>query len=127
MKFSIGAPPLKRFLFSIILAFLITMVLSGVLAVIFSFFHPPEGIFSFICRFIGFLSSFIAAFLCARSIEKNGLFTGIISAGLYMLILFICGIIFMGNSFSVHALMKLLGIASVCGALGGVMGINIKK
>lgn len=127
MKFSIGYGAVKKFLFSFILAFLITLVLTGLLAIIFSLSHPSDTTLNFICHSISFLSSFIVAFLCAGSIGKNGLFTGAVSSCLYMAILTMCGIAFLGNPFDLQSFIKVIGISSLCGALGGIVGINLKK
>lgn len=44
-----------------------------------------------------------------------------------MAILIICGIAFLGNPFDLQSFIKVIGISSLCGALGGIVGINLKK
>ena len=112
---------------SFITAFVVTMVLTGLLSVVFSFFHPSEIIFHYVCRFFGFFSSFTAAFLCAEKIGKNGLFSGIIWGDIYMAVLILCGILFFKNTPDSVSLLKTLAVNSLLCAIAGVMGINFKK
>ena len=127
MKFLLDSLHMKKYIISYVTAFLITLLILGLLGILFSLLNPPEFATNFVRRYMYCLSSFMAAIFSTYGAKNSGLLKGIVSADIYMAILLVCGMIFFGSAYNVHSLIKILGISSLCGAFGGVIGINFKK
>ena len=117
--------PLKRYIVSFFGAFLITIVIAGIISALFSFFDVPVWLSALPARFLCYFSAFAAAFLSTKGAEKNGLVTGILSADIYMLVLLLAGMIFFGSGFPPENAVKIFSLCSFTGAAGGILGINI--
>ena len=117
---------LKKYIFFMLISFLITLVLFAVLSIVFSFFPPSYGIFSFINNYSFVIPVVILSFLSGKSCKKKGLLNGILSAVFCVSIILLCGKIFFGTSDIHKILMNHLPIAIICGALGGIIGVNSK-
>lgn len=71
------------------------------------------------------LSAFTAGFFSARVMHKNGLFIGLAGGAALFVLIGIIGA-FSGAEFSSRTVLRLC-IMSVCGILGGIIGVNIRK
>ena len=127
MKFSFDSLHMKRHIISYVGAFLLTLTVQGILGILFSLLHPPVFVINIACRYMYCFSALIAAILCTYGAHSRGLVKGMVSADIYTAILLLCGMIFFGNACSTHTFIKILAVSSLCGALGGVIGINIRK
>ena len=126
MSFESFSFPLKKYIFSFALAFAATLFLQAVLSLVFAFFPPGEKLFSVLCSAFPYFSAFLAAFLCAYRHGKRGFLTGMVSADLYILFLRFCGVLFFKNTLSAAEILSSLAISSLCGIVGGIIGINSK-
>ena len=118
---------LKRYIISFVLAFILSAVVISVFSIVFHFFSPPQWLYSGIVRYFAYFSACLAAFFSALGTGKNGLIRGFVCADIYMLLLILAGVLFLGNSVSVNSAVKIFGITTVLGAFFGVLGINLKK
>lgn len=118
--------PLKKYAVSFLLALAVTLVLLAAVSIVFSFLPPPSWLLETLHSYIFLFSSFIAAFFCARSSSGRGFLTGIIASNLYILLLIALGGLIFKNSLETLSVIKIFIPGSVCGAVGGILGINCK-
>lgn len=127
MKIFSGNISLRRYIFSFIAAFCITLVICAVTSIIFAFFSPPDRLYSIFIKYFCYFSASAAAFLSAMGTQKNGMITGILCADIYMLVLILAGAIIFKTGFPLSSALKIFGFTSVFGGIAGILGINFKK
>ena len=127
MKFFISSIPLKKYIFSFVLSFIITTMLLAVTGFIFSRTTPSSGVISAVSRYSYCMSAFITAILCTYGESNHGLIKGIISSAIYVFLLFLCGVLLFKEPFNVSSLIKAIPLATFFGGIGGIFGINLKK
>ena len=118
--------PMKKYIVSYIIAFLLTVVVLSVFSVVFMFCPPSHTVLSAISDYCGIFSAFIAALLCSRKTTSRGYLVGMISGGVYTCILMGVGCLLWGKGALPQGMVSHLIIASVAGAAGGITGINLK-
>lgn len=118
--------PLKKYVFSFILSLLITLAVLAAASIIFSFLPPPQWLLAAVHDYTWLLSAFLAAFFCAGASSGRGFLTGIISADVYIALLIVLGGLVFKNSIESLSLIKIFALASISGAVGGILGINCK-
>ena len=127
MKFFSGNLSLKRYIFSFIAAFGLTLVICAITSIIFASFSLPDLIHTIFIRYFCYFSAFAAAFFSATGAQKNGMITGAFCADIYMLILILAGTVIFKTGFPFGSVVKTFGITSVIGGISGIIGINFKK
>lgn len=118
--------PLKKYIIAFILAFMITLVVLAAASIVFSFLPPPTWILNAVHDYSFLLSSFAAAFLCAKASSGRGFITGIIASDFYIGLLLALGGLIFKNTVSPISLIKIFSLGSIIGVIGGVLGINSK-
>ena len=118
--------PLKKYAVSFIISLCLTLVLLSALSIIFSFLAPPSWLLDSFHNYIFIFSAFIAAFLCAKASSGRGFLTGIIASNLYILLLIALGGLVFKNSLESLSFVKIFIPGTICGAVGGILGINCK-
>lgn len=118
--------PLKKYIISFILAFIITLAALAAASIAFTFLPPPAWLVEGLHDYAFLISGFAAAFLCARASSGRGFITGIISADIYIALLVILGGLVFKNSAPALSVIRIFTLGSVCGAVGGILGINCK-
>lgn len=121
----------NNYIFSIILgstiSFILTIIMIFIISVLLCNTNLNESIIN---PFIIFSSSFsilIGALFATRKIEKNGILVGSIIGIVYMLLIYIISSI-LNSNFSLNTnSVFLITFSIICGAIGGVLGINIKR
>lgn len=126
MNFSQSSTRLKKYIISFIGAFLITVILQAVLSVAFAFFPPSGKVFEILNAASSYFSAFICAVFCARTCGKKGFLTGAAASDVYMAVLIFFGVLIFKNCYDLSSLLKIFSISSLCGAVGGIIGINCK-
>lgn len=116
---------LKRYLINLSISFLISFLLIGVTAVIFTYTSIKDiHLQSFVLGIIVF-SVLVGSTLFARKIKQKGLIYGAIYGILYCLILYIItSIAYTGLKFT-NTLLLYFAISLVSGVVGGIIGVNI--
>lgn len=88
-------------------------------------FDTSDGIVSAMSSVALCVGSYFASFLVARRHRKNGLVTGILCGVIVFAVTFLVGVIFMKVSLSMGIFPKAVMLL-VCGAIGGIIGVNSK-
>lgn len=86
----------------------------------------PEGVVSLMSAVALCVGAYAGGYYASRSRRENGLFLGILCGTLIYFTVFIMGIIFSKVNLSAAVFTKLI-IVAICGAIGGVIGVNSKK
>ncbi len=117
---------LKKYILSVLVSFLITLVFLGIVSLIFSFFPPAGWLLNAFCRYSIFLTAFLSAFFSARASSGQGLMTGIIASLLCLLVTALVGILVFKSGNFPNLFFRNLPIGVLCGGAGGILGINSK-
>lgn len=88
--------------------------------------NVPTDILNVIIFVLDGIGVFCGSYIALRIIKAGGLAWGIISGFIFFLIILIAGFISSTETLSSNTFFKLL-ISVICGALGGVFGVNKKK
>lgn len=109
------------------ISYIITFILLAVFAFVINYTDFPSSAVSAVTVIIILLSITTTGIINGRRATEKGWLTGLISSGLYMIILYIVGsIVFRDFSINSNALLMILG-GVLSGVLGGIIGINNKK
>ena len=112
---------------TVVTAFLITIILMGVLALLICYTPISEEAITPSVYVLNYFSVFMAGLLSAARAKRRGFVTGGLSGGLYMLLVYFLGyLLFGGIEFTKAVAMNIL-YCLVLGILGGVVGINIRR
>ena len=106
----------------ILIILLIILLFSYIPTVI----DVPEPVVSVITAAALCIGAYSAGYICARRNKKNGLLMGIICGGIIFLVLFTVSIIFAGSTEGLSGGAKLFMVL-LCGAVGGIIGVNGKN
>lgn len=113
---------IKALIFSIILTLIALVVLSLVL----SFSEVSESLINPAIIVISSVSILIGGFLVAKKIKQKGILNGAILGIVYMLIIYLISSL-LNNNFSLGiAAFIMIGAGILSGALGGILGVNLK-
>lgn len=115
----------------LLLGAIISCLVITVLLIITSFVltqtgNVPTDILNIIIYVLDGIGVFCGSYIALRIIKAGGLAWGIISGFVLFLIIFIAGLISSTETLSASTFFKLL-ISVICGALGGIIGVNKKK
>lgn len=110
-----------------IAAFLITSVLILIFSILLTSTNISENVIPVVVIVITGVSILIGASLSTISIRKNGLLYGSIIGFFYILILYLLSSI-LSNNFTLNSeAITMIIVAIITGAIGGIVGVNIKK
>ena len=110
---------------TVLTAFLTTVVLMAILALLICYTPLPEEAVTPSVYALNYFSVFLAGLFSAAKARKKGFLTGGLSGGLYMLLVYLLGyILFGGIAFSKQVAMNVL-YCLVTGMAGGIVGINL--
>ncbi len=112
---------------TVVEAFLITIILMGVLALLICYTPISEEAITPSVYVLNYFSVFMAGLLSAAKAKKRGFITGGLSGALYMLLVYLLGcVLFGGIEFTKAVFMNVI-YCLVLGIAGGVVGINIRR
>lgn len=112
---------------TVLTAFLITVILMGLLAVIICYTPISEEAITPSVYVLNYFSVFMAGLLSAARAKKRGFVTGGLSGALYMLLVYALGyILFGGIEFTKTVLMNVIYCIAL-GVAGGIVGINLRR
>lgn len=118
--------PIKIFFKNLMLEFLLSLLLLLILSVMLSYTNLSEEIITPAIVFISSFCILLGSFLTSRKINVKGIVIGILQGIVYMLSLYIYSSI-LSKNFAIGSesiVMIVIGVA--CGALGGIIGANLK-
>lgn len=112
------------FIKNLCLEFLFTIVLLMLLAIILSLTSVSEDIINPSIIFISAFSILIGSFFTSKKIGNKGIFVGILQGFIYVFILYLFSSI-LSNNFSLNISSIIMVLFSIiCGAIGGILGVN---
>lgn len=118
---------LKVIIKTVVTAFLITIILMGILALLICYTPIPEEAVTPSVYVLNYFSVFMAGLFSAARAKKRGFITGGVSGGLYMLLVYLLGyILFGGIEFTKTVLLTII-YCLVIGMAGGIVGINLQR
>ncbi len=110
---------------TVLAAFIITLVLMSILALLICFTPLPEEAVTPSVYALNYFSVFMAGLFSAAGRKRRGFLTGALSGGIYMALLFCLGfVLFGGISLTKGVIMQIL-YCVLTGMIGGVVGINL--
>lgn len=110
---------------TIVTAFLITLVLMAVLALLICYTPMPEEAVTPSVYILNYFSVFMAGLITAAKTKKKGFITGALAGGGYMLLVYLLGfILFGGIDFTKTVLLTVI-YCTLVGMAGGIVGINL--
>lgn len=118
---------LKTILKTVVTAFLITVILMGILALLICYTPLPEEAVTPCVYVLNYFSVFMAGLFSAAKATRRGFVTGGLSGALYMLLVYLLGyILFGGITFTKNVLLTVI-YCLIVGMMGGIIGINLRK
>ena len=112
---------------SLVISYIITFVLLTIFAFVINYTNFPSSAVSAVTIIIVLSSVLIAGIINGKKATEKGWLTGLLSGGMYMLLLYLIGSLAF-RDFSVNTNAVTLIICGIfTGVLGGIIGINNKK
>ncbi len=109
------------------LSYILSVVLLFGLSVAATLWDMENGTVNIIITFITGISVLFCGLMSAKGVGRGGLLNGIIAGVLYTVILYAIGGIITGSLGFNSATVTALLIGLICGGIGGVFGVNMKK
>ena len=111
----------------IILSYIISFVLLLLLAFVLVYTDAPETISNPAVNIITLSGAFISAFLTGRSLSSKGWLFGFAAGTINIVILFALGTLFTRTPFFLASKLAFILYGGICGAIGGIIGVNTGK
>ncbi len=116
---------LKKMAVSIFISLVVTLVVTAAFSLALPHIGAADKISDILGWALRIFSCSLAAFLCARGSKSRGFITGAIAGLLYAIVLFALNGAASGQIMPVMQAIKNLSVCVLCGAIGGILGINI--
>lgn len=108
-------------------AFMVTLCLMGILALLICYTPLPEEAVTPSVYALNYFSVFIAGLFSAAKGKRRGFLTGAAAGAMYMLFVYLLGyILFGGITFTKGVALQIL-YCLITGMAGGIVGINLSK
>lgn len=108
-------------LFGLLMIFVCLLGFSVIITKI----NAPDALVTVLSTIALCIGGYCGGYMSARKRRKNGLFMGVISGIVIFMIIVIIGTIFANTALSLSAGGKLI-LTMICGAVGGIIGVNTK-
>lgn len=95
-------------------------------AFVLSRINAPAVLVSILATIALGIGGYFGGYLCARKRHKNGMLLGVICGVIIFMIILIIGAVFAKAALGLSTAGKLI-LTMLCGAVGGVVGVNTKK
>lgn len=116
----------KIFALNLVIEFILTIIMLFILSLLLSMTDLEEKIIEPAIIGITAFAIMVGGFITSKKIKNKGIVVGVIQGILYMLILYLTSsFINMDFTLSVKSF-TMIGIGIVGGAIGGIVGVNIK-
>ena len=116
----------KRISKSVVISILITLVCLLIFSILLTYTKLQERVIPAVTIIITAISILVGGILSTSNIKKNGMLTGAIVGFIYIFIIYFLSSI-ITKSFSLNGYSVSMIIASLLsGAIGGIIGVNIK-
>lgn len=111
----------------VVKGYIISLVLLFILACIVTYTSFPESYVNGIISVITVIGILFASISVAKKYRTLGWLHGAITGVLYSMILYVLSASFLSFTGVQKGVLSFLVIGVVCGALGGIVGVNLKK
>ncbi len=109
---------------SVGISYIITLPLFAVFAIVLSSTSYPESLISPAVIVTTIISLLFAGYATTAGLKSKGWMNGAIVGFLYMFVLYVAGSVILGTFEITRYVMTMFAMGILCGALGGIMGIN---
>lgn len=116
---------IKRYFFSMLLAFGISTILICLTAAIFTYTSINDRYLQSFVAGIVTISCLISSVFLTRKIKEKGLLYGLIFGVLYCLIIYIINMCTYSSFFVSNTLLVYFAISAFSGIVGGIIGVNV--
>lgn len=119
--------PSKAYIAALVISFVLCWILLVLGAVLITYAGLPKELAWLVTLISVGISSFVGGFLCSKRIGSKGLIFGTLFGALLFLVIYIVGVAcFDAETVWQNAATRLI-VMLVCGAFGGVLGVNRKQ
>jgi putative membrane protein (TIGR04086 family) len=118
---------LKAIFKTVVTAFLITVILMGVLALLICYTPISEEAVTPSVYVLNYFSVFMAGLLSAARAKRRGFVTGGLAGAVYMLMVYSLGYVLFGGIEFTKAVFMNVVYCLLLGIAGGIVGINIRR
>ena len=108
------------------IAAVFTLLVFLISALLLSYTPLAEETIPYIAFITEGIGAAISGFVPAKKSGKNGVVTGVLCALLYILIIWICASVTSDGVFLDPHIFIMAGISVLMGAIGGILGVNLK-
>lgn len=115
------------FLKGVLFAAVFTVAVFLIAALILSYTPMSEGTIPYISFVTEFIGAAVAAFVPAKKAGRNGAFTGVICGFLYILFIWLVASLCADGFYIGKHILIMLGLSLIAGAIGGILGVNLKS
>ena len=119
-----GLFEIKKVLKCVLLSFVMTVLLGGILAFLVYFRQIDEAAAKISVFAIMTVSVLFGSFVLAKNLEKNGLINGLLMAAIYFAVILLTSFILNKRVYLGTENLTRLVTLSAAGMLGGILGIN---
>ena len=110
-----------------IISIILTMILLFIFAILLTYTNISENTIPAVIIVITAISLLIGSSIASRKMKKDGLVNGAIIGGIYLLTIYIVSSIIGGNfNMNIKSII-MIGVGTLFGILGGIVGVNTKK
>jgi len=111
----------------ILISYVVSLILIAILSCLVVYTGLPEKHAPIGVNIITYFSCFLSGLMTARGSNSKGWLLGTVSGALNILILTLISMAVMGTAANGVGFVLKIIIAAACGAVGGIIGININR
>ncbi|MBO5742795.1 MAG: TIGR04086 family membrane protein [Clostridia bacterium] len=111
----------------IILSYIISLILLLVLAFVIVYTDISETISGPAVNIITLSGAFISSLLTAKNLTSRGWLFGFVTGTFNIAFLFVAGTLFTSSAFFTVPRIMFMLYGGMCGAIGGIIGVNVGK
>lgn len=116
----------KKMAVSLLVSLMVTIIAAAAFSLALPHISSADKISDFLGWALRLLVCFLAAFLCARGSKSKGFITGALTGLFCALVLFALNGVVSKQIMSMLSAIKNLSVCVLCGAIGGILGINCR-
>lgn len=116
---------IKNYFFSLLISFGISFVLILITSMIFAYTNIDDRYLQSFVTAIVTISCLIGTIILTKKIKQKGIIFGITFGILYCLILYFINVCMYSGFFVSNTLLVYLGVCSLSGIVGGIIGVNV--
>ena len=120
----------KGAVFGFLKGVLISAVVTVLVFLVFAFFLAytklPEGAIPVIAIVTEAIGALIAGYGTAKGTKSRGFLSGLLSGAVYILIIWLIGSLISDGFYLGKHFFTMLGFSALGGAIGGILGVNLK-